>query len=192
MVNYCWITPEGHKITEYRPFSISYAVLHSPCLITRQDDGTMKSQYDADARGAGGMDNLVQELTGQQLKFDYLSTDVLRQLLEERVTIRDRNRSSILGQIGDVAGQISCASNPYSPDNFKQRQALEKTKLDLERELRETDERLWKDTAEVREKLITAARRFDGTYLRTSLFTPAKPYDDHNKGQGFSSLSDKV
>jgi len=59
-----------------------------------------------------------------------------------------------------------CITRPIAN---KRKQGFEKTKLDLEKELRETDERLWKDTAEIREKLIAAARRFDGTYLRSNL-----------------------
>jgi len=52
--------------------------------------------------------NLVQQITGQQLRFDYLSADVLRQMLYERQTLRDRNHANIAGQITDVSGEISC------------------------------------------------------------------------------------
>lgn len=212
MVNYTFINDRGWKVTEYRPFSASYAILHSPCIRDyasrsgpdRYGDNAT-SAHDAAPQTAAQPDNLVQKLTGQQLRFDYSSLDVLRQMLEERVAIRNRNRSSILGSISDVSGDIYSASLIKTQDGDRRRQGLEKTKLDLERELRETDERLWKDTAEIRETLVTAARKFDGTYLRSSIFTsPFNPkglleyasptpsptlHDDKRKGQGYTGIS---
>ena len=114
--------------------------------------------------------------------FDSCSADVLRQLLAERVAIRDRNRSAIAGRLGDLVGEISLASQPYAPDAQQRKQELEKTRLNLERELRETDERLWKDTVEIREKLIAAARRYDSTSLRSNLFGNDSHYDGDNGG----------
>jgi hypothetical protein len=197
MVNYSFTTDQGWKVTEYRPFSASYAVLHTPCIADyqRTDYLTPKAP---EVRGTSGPyaptggDDLLGQLTSRQLTFEAYSTHVLRQLLEERVAIRDRNRSSILGRISDVSGEIYGASLLHTPDNYKRRQGLEKTKLDLERELRETDERLWKDTAEVRQLLVEKAGHQAGTSLRFSLFSPDTLHDDNYKGQGFSGLSDKV
>jgi hypothetical protein len=197
MVNYSFTTDQGWRVTEYRPFSASYAVLHTPCI---RDYQHMRAEqpHAGDAATSGGVytsvgaDDLLGTLTGRQLTFESFSADVLRQLLEERVAIRDRNRSSILGRITDVSGDIYGASLLHTPDSDKRKQGLEKVRLDLERDLRETDERLWKDTAEIREKLVAAARRFDGTYLRSSLFSPVQFHNDNHQGQGFSGLSDKV
>lgn len=197
MVNYTFTTDQGWKVTCPIAFSPSYAILHSPCIAAHHQRDYLApearvTRNDTSAYAPAGGDDLLGQLTRRQLTFESYSTDVLRQLLEERVAIRDRNRSSILGRITDVSGEIYGASLLHTPDSYKRRQTLEKTKLDLERELRETDERLWKDTAEIREKLISAARHFDGTYLRSSLFAPASLHDDQYKGQGFSGLSDKV
>jgi hypothetical protein len=184
-MDYTFINDQGWKITEYRPFSPSYAVLHTPCFETykRSEEGRYGE------KSAAG-DDILGRMTSQQLKFDSFSADILRQLLQERVLIRDRSRSSILGRITDLSGDIYGASQLRTPDGDRQKQGLEKTKMDLERELRETDERLWKDTAEIREKLVMADKRVNGTYLRSSLFSPVQLYDDYNKGQGFSGLSD--
>ena len=188
MVNYSFTTDQGWRVTEYRPFSASYAVLHTPAY--RRDDYTRRPEsYAQPGPGVGGTD-LLGTLTSQQLTYEAFSTDVLRQLLAERVTIRDRNRSAILGRLTELSGEIYGASLPYTPEGDKRRQGLEKTKLDLERELRETDERLWQDTAEIREKLVAAARHYAGTSLRSSLFSPAPLHDDQYQRQGFSGLSD--
>ena len=198
MAAYSFTTDQGWRVKEYRPFSPSYAVRFTPCgpsyrygYMDKPGEASSGKADDLDASGQS--DNLVEKLTGQQLKFDYLSLDVLRQLLAERAAIRDRHRSSILGRITDVSGDIYSSSLLRTPDSDKRKQGLEKTKFDLERELQETDERLWKDTAEMRAQLlISAARKFEGTYLRSSLFAPVELHDDHNERQGHTGVPDKM
>lgn len=190
MVNYTFYTDQGWKVTEYRPFSASYAVLHTPCFDSYRQADHGKASYAESASGVNPQDDLLGSLTRRQLTFESFSADVLRQMLAERATIRDRNRSSILGRLSDVSGDIYGASLIRTPESYKRRQGLEKTRLDLERDLRETDERLWKDTAEIREKLIAANRKVDGSYFRSSLFSPVSIHNDQYKGQGFSGLPD--
>lgn len=184
MAEYTFTTDQGWRVTEYRPFSASYGVLHTPCIRDYLHQG--ESDH---SECAGGVDapeqekSLIQRLIGQQLKFDGLAQTVLRQLLEERVAIRDRNRSSILGRIADVSGEIYSAFLARTPDSDRRKQGLEKTKLDLERDLRETDERLWADTSEIREKLILAAKKNNSTQTRSTLFTPDSVHDATNQRQ---------
>ena len=173
-------------------------MLHSPGLIEAKKSAYAspiygKSEVPDGAPASGASGDLLQALTGQQLKFDYCSLDVLRQLLAERVAIRDRSRSSILGRMADVSGDIYGASVIRTLDSDRRKQGLEKTRCDLERELRETDERLWKDTAEMRAQLlISAARKFEGTYFRSTLFTPVQLHDDHDERQGHTGVPDKM
>ncbi len=198
MAAYSFTTDQGWRVKEYRPFSPSYAVRFTPCGPSDRygymdKPGEASSEIAGDVDASGQSDNLVEKLTGQQLKFDYLSLDVLRQLLAERAAIRDRHRSSILGRITDVSGDIYSASLLRTPDSDKRKQGLEKTKFDLERELQDTDERLWKDTAEMRSQLlISAARKLEGTYLRSTLFNPTPLHDDHNERQGHAGIPDKM
>lgn len=195
MANYSFTTDRGWKVTEYRAFSPSYAVMHTPGL-----NPESRSFYDATPAGysqptgtmetpQSGTDNLLTRLTGQQLKFDYFSEDVLRQLLHERTTLRDRNRSCILGRITDVSGDIQAAYQLKSPDWIKQKQGLEKTRLDLEKQLRDEDVNLWRDTIELRRELILAARKYAGTRMRTEISLPAITHNDNDKGQGDNKLS---
>jgi len=98
MVNYSFTTDQGWRVTEYRPFSASYAVLYSPCMPGRNyAEARLQPESDRSPDGTANSGNLLAMLTSQQLRFNYFSKDVLRQLLEERVAIRNRNRSSILG-----------------------------------------------------------------------------------------------
>ena len=110
-------------------------------------------------------------------------------MLQERTTLRDRNRSSILGRITDLSGDINAAYQLKSPDWIKQRQGLEKTRLDLEKQLRDEDVNLWRDTIELRRELILAAKKYAGTRMRTELSLPAITHDDNNQGQGDNKLS---
>ena len=184
MVNYSFTTDQGWRVTEYHPFSASYAVLYSPCMPGR-DYSEARSQPESDATpdNATGSSNMLALLTGQQLRFNYFSKDVLRQLLEERVAIRDRNRSAIMGRLGDVSGEIYGVSHRYTLDAEKQRQTLEKTRLDLERQLREEDVTLWRDSLELRRELILADKTYAGTQFRQGLMKATPSPDDH-KGQG--------
>jgi len=191
MVNYSFTTDQGWRVTEYRPFSASYAVLYSPCMpgrnyrdaVSYEQPDTEKAMGDSLRTG-----NMLTTLTNQQLKFNYFSKDVLRQLLEERVTIRNRNRSSILGRLSDLSGEIYGASMLRTPEADKQRQGLEKTRLDLERQLREEDVTLWRDCLEARRELILADKTYSGTQFRHGLMSFMPSLDD-SKGQADTSLS---
>jgi len=190
MSQYNFTTDQGWRVTEYRPFSASYAVLYSPCMPNRYRYEASHSRQETDrvpgeSQGSG---NMLATLTGQQLKFSYFSKDVLRQLLEERVAIRNRNRSSILGRLSDVSGEIYGASVIRTPDADKQKQNLQKTKMDLERQLCEEDVTLWRDSLELRRELILADKTYAGTQFRQGLMTTFPPLDD-NKGQDDTALS---
>lgn len=182
MSQYNFTTDQGWRVTEYRPFSVSYAVLYSPCMPYSQPE------VEKTLSESSGTDNMLAALTSQQLKFSYFSKDVLRQLLEERVAIRNRNRSLILGRLSDVSGEIYGVSVIRTPDADKQRQGLEKTRLDLERQLREEDVTLWRDSLELRRELILADKTYAGTKFRQGLMT-AFPSLDDNKRQGDTTLS---
>lgn len=193
MVDYKFKTSQGWEITEYRPFSLSYAIMHTPCLDSfRIGDNACRNAARSEYAQGSGMsndgDDLLGRLTSQKLTFQTYSVDVLKQMLAERVAIRDRNRESILERMNEVSGAIGMLSQPYAMHDGKAKQQLEGTRLQLEKEFRENDERLWKDTAELREKLILSSNRLHGTHFRSSLFGGS--HDDEYKGQGFAGLPD--
>lgn len=187
MANYSFITDQGWRVTEYRPFSPSYAVMHTPGLINEKKSAYSTAPYSnnetmdvtpvADASG-----DLLKNLTGQQLKFDYFSEDVLKQLLNERVTIRDRNRSAIQRRLTDVSGDSYGAYVLKTSDGEKRRQGLERTKMDLEKQLRDEDVTLWRDTLEIRRELIVASKKYAGSQFRQGLMSSMPSLDD-SKGQ---------
>ena len=189
MSQYNFTTDQGWRVTEYRPFSASYAVLYSPCMPGQKyRKAYLQADTDRYSGESPGTGNMLATLTSQQLKFSYFSKDVLRQLLEERVAIRNRNRSSILGRLSDVSGEIYGVSVLRTPDADKQKQNLQKTKMDLERQLCEEDVTLWRDSLELRRELILADKTYAGTQFRQGLMTTFPPLDD-NKGQGDTALS---
>ena len=194
MANYSFITDQGWRVTEYRPFSPSYAVLHTPGLKDEKKSAYSTATYSnsetsdvtpaADASG-----DLLKTLTGQQLKFDYFSEDVLKQLLNERVTIRDRNSSAIQNRLTDVSGDIYGAYVLKTPDGDKRRQGLERTKMDLEKQLRDEDVTLWRDSLELRRELILASKKYAGSQFRQGLMSSMPSLDD-SKGQTNTGLSE--
>ncbi len=190
MVDYTFTTPEGWKVTEYRPFNVSYAVLRSPCMPNyyKSESYGFGNQADPCFPESSGTDNMLATLTNQQLKFNYFSKDVLRQLLDERVAIRNRNRSSILGRLIDLSGEIYGASLLRTPDADRQKQNLEKTRMDLERQLGEEDVTLWRDSLELRKELVLADKTYSGTQFRQGLMSTIPSLDD-SKGQTNSGLS---
>ena len=127
--------------------------------------------------------DLVDLITGQQLRFNYLSLETIIQLLNERQQIRDKNHIGIMGQITDVSGEISCFENlKYSQEARKTELRLAKLKNDLERELRDQDVTLWRDTFELRRELIDAEKRYQSSKLRTGLVSNS----DHNESKPIS------
>jgi len=188
MVNYSFTTDQGWRVTEYRPFSVSYAVLYSPCMPSRNyAEARLQSDPVTSPDSTSSSGNMLAMLTSQQLRFNYFSKDVLRQLLEERVTIRNRNRSSILGRLSDVSGEINGVARLYSPEANKQKQGWEKTRLDLERQLREEDVTLWRDSLELRRELILADKTYAGTQFRQGLMKAVPALDD-DKRQGYTII----
>jgi hypothetical protein len=192
MATYSFSTDQGWRVTEYRPFSPSYAVMHTPGLkdemksaystVTYTNSETSDATPAADASG-----DLLKNLTSQQLKFDYFSADVLKQLLNERVTIRDKNCSAIQSRLADVSGDIYGACILKTPDGDKRRQGLERTKMDLEKQLRDEDVTLWRDALEIRRELILASKKCAGSQFRQGLMS-AMPSLDDNKGQTNTGL----
>ena len=189
MVNYTFTTNQGWKVTEYRPFSASYAVRQSPCMPGSEcRDACLHQDSETASTDSPGADSMLATLTNQQLKFNYFSKDVLKQMLVERATIRDRNRSSILGRLSDLSGEIYGVSLLRIPEAYKQRQSLEKTRLDLERQLREEDVTLWRDSLELRRELILADKTYAGSQFRQGLMNSMPSLDD-SKGQADTSIS---
>jgi hypothetical protein len=191
MVDYTWTTSEGHIVTEYRPFNAGIAVRYSPCMPDWRCSTPSHASHSefgySDDKAKGPADSLT-AITGQQLKFGYLSKDVLQQLLLERATIRDRNRSAILNRLSDVSGQMYGTTLVHSPDSYRRKQGLEKTKLDLERQLREEDVTMWRDCLELRRELILADKAYSGTRQRQELMINLPSLDD-DKGQGRTGIS---
>lgn len=191
MVNYTFTTDQGWRVAEYHPFSASHAVLYSPCMPVpnyMHRPSCSEPSLETALKASPGPDNMLAALTSQQLKFNYFSKDVLRQLLEERVIIRNRNRSSILGRLSNISGEIYGASLLRTPDADKQKQSLEKTRMDLERQLGEEDVTLWRDSLELRRELILADKTYAGTQFRQGLMSSIPSLDD-SKGQTNTGLS---
>ena len=133
--------------------------------------------------------NLVELITGQQLRFNHLSLETIRQLLYERQQIREKNHGGIMGQITDVSGEISCCENfRYNQEAKKRELSLAKLKDNLERELRDQDVTLWRDTFELRRELVDAEKRCQSSKLRTGLVSDHHEDKSHTAYPGYVSV----
>jgi len=198
-IEYTFTTESGWRVREYRPFSASYAVMHTPCLIRYPGCGYQASRtYDDAIRPADGLGDLssggllpgtdpgadlLASLAVQQVNFDYLSWDIIRRMVEERVRIRDKNRREIMGRVTDLSGDIYCCHLLKTADSLRRQAALEKVKLDLEHQARDEDVNLWRDLTELRRDLITAGRKYEGTRMRSGLIGGLAVHDGDKTAQ---------
>jgi hypothetical protein len=135
-------------------------------------------------------EDLLATLNRDKLKFDSLSWEIIRQMVEERVHLRDKHRKDIMGLITDVSGDVSCCYNLKTPDSLRQKAALEKTMLDLDRQAREEDLALWKDLTDLRKELLVNQRQYQSTRMRQDLVNNISPHDGdkeetHTMGTGY-------
>ena len=174
---------------QYNSLSPGYGSLQNPRLARydrylNRDEQTDDSQAEAYSRPASSASNLVQDITQHSLRFDYLSADVIRQMLYERQRLRDKNHADIMSLISDVSGAIGgCDNLRYNPNSLKRRDQLQKMQIDLERQLRDEDVGLWRDIVELKRALVYADRRYQSTRMRTSLFNLPGNHDESKKKQ---------
>jgi len=138
----------------------------------------------------GKPEDLLATLNRDKLKFDSLSWEIIRQMVEERVQLRDKHRKDIMGRITDVSGDMSCCDTLRTPDTLKRKGTLEKTQLDLERQAREEDISLWKDLTDLRKELLINQRQYRSTRMRQDLVNGISSYDGdkeetHPMGTGY-------
>jgi hypothetical protein len=177
-MDYTFELSDGRKITEYRPFNLSYAVRNTPCLY---DDRNMpyNARSESYAGGAAKPD-LLGRLTGQKLAFDAYTLTCLKQLVTERTALRDRNRRELSGRLSDISGYISLCRQLPSPSNYARAVQLDRQKLDLEQQIREEDLTLWRDVSELRRELILAGKQYEAGQIRAELMS-SFPHDEHEK-----------
>lgn len=219
MNEYTFTTETGWRVHEPRPFSISYAVMQTHGLCRYACDPSSQEQTDNTSGNAlyacrpygraddaisaaveqpslpavpepGKSEDLLATLNRDKLKFDALSWEIIRQMVEERVQLRDKHRKDIMGRITDVSGDISRCYTLKTPDSLRSRAALEKTQFDLEKQAREEDISLWKDLTDLRKELLINQRQYRATRMRQDLVNSISSYDGdkeetHPMGSGY-------
>jgi len=121
MVDYTFTTDQGWKVTEYRPFSASYAVLHTPCVAgymnrSHQQPKDRLSKKTSESYTPVDEYDLLGQLTSRQMTFEFYSTDVLRHVAGGASLYTGQHRSAILSRLSDLTGEIDGASLHYTPD----------------------------------------------------------------------------
>ena len=179
MVNYTFAMADGRRVTEYRPFSISYAVRQTPCLHAayyKANDSRAEVKYGA----ATDKPDLLGKLTGQKLVFDGYSLSCLRQLVTERIELRDRNRKDLSEKLSDIAGYLSICRQLPTPPNQDRANQLERSRMDLEKQVRDENLTLWRDVAELRKELILAGKQYEAGQIRAELLG-SFAHDEHKR-----------
>jgi hypothetical protein len=176
-MDYTFELSDGRKITEYRPFSLSYAVRNTPCLY---NDRNIPDNALSESTSGVAKPDLLGRLTGQKLAFDAYTLTCLKQLVSERAALRDRNRQELSGRLSDVTGYLSLCRLVPTPDNCARAIQFDRQKIDLEQQIREEDLTLWRDVSELRRELILAGKQYEAGQIRAELMS-SFPHDEHEK-----------
>lgn len=178
MVDYTFTMADGRRVWEYRPFSISYAIRHTPCMYDAGEANDARS--DAKSGTVAGKTDLIGRLTGQKLVFDTYTLSCLRQLVTERIELRDRNRKDLSDKLSDITGYLSICRQDPTPPNQDRANQLERSRMDLESQIRDEDLTLWSDVADLRKELILAGKQYEAGQIRTELLS-SFPHNEHQR-----------
>jgi hypothetical protein len=112
----------------------------------------------------------IDALSDLRLGFAYDSKTLLRTLLDDRESLRQRERAEIWERITDLSAEIGAAcSLAYGLAGDKQRLDLEREKSQLHQELVNADMRSWRDRLGIQERLLQSEKNYHKTKLQTDL-----------------------
>ncbi len=182
---YTFTTEDGQLVRQKLPFSVSSAVMQTPCLNRYPAPAGRYASMGVDQATGEDMD-LVTKLTANNVDFSYMDWAVIRELVDERVRMRDANRAAIMGRITDISGEIYAGNLIKTPEGHRQSAVLERLKLDLEKQARDEDICLWKDLVELRRDLIPKRKQYESSKSRAGLMASLSVQNGGNQTEGYS------
>jgi hypothetical protein len=112
----------------------------------------------------------IDALSDLRLGFAYDSKALLQNLLDDRETLRLRERSEIWERITGLSAEIGAAGSlNYGLSGDKHTLDLGREKWQLEQELVNADLRSWRDRLGIQERLLQSENQYQKTKLQTDL-----------------------
>ncbi len=121
-------------------------------------------------RGIETTKDPIERLSGLKFNFTYKTKDLLQKLVQERETIRQHAHGQIVTRLDGLRQEISVLSfMNYGQQPSREQAELEREKSRLEQELCITDLNSWRDTTQIRERLIYADMKHQKTELQIDM-----------------------
>lgn len=112
----------------------------------------------------------IDALSDLRLGFAYENKTLLKRLLDDRESLREREKSEIFDRISDLAGELGALDGlSYGGAGNRQRLDLEREKWQLEQELVNADLRSWRDRLAIQERFLQSERQYQKTKLQADL-----------------------
>jgi len=128
--------------------------------------------------------SLADEVFGQQALKERISLKQFTKLLEERYQIHMKLLADIKHRNMNIQQQLCVARWFSNTDGGKRALNLERLLADLEDKKRQEELNFWKDTVELRQKMLEKASEYAATRRRVSWFERLEGGDDvHLSGQ---------
>lgn len=151
--------PESDGRTGIPYIDLSADLLNSSL---NRDLSSLISHTDFSQSASGG--TLAKKIFGQLLAEQRLTGKHLAHLLTERWKLYVDHTSELREEISRMKNRLAFASRPYTVTNPQLASSLEKLLLKLEADERKEEIDFWKDSVEIRDKLLEASNE----YRRTS------------------------
>ena len=143
----------------------------SPELLTsaiRQDLETLKAYTHVTYPKIEG--TLADKVFGQQVEVQKASGHHLSNLLSERWRLYRDHIGELRDEISRLKNRLYLASRPYVIDHPMRQANLERNLLKLESDARKEEIDFWKDSMEIRDKLLDVAHEYRKGVTRSRLF----------------------
>ena len=123
-----------------------------------------------ETREAPPSPDAIDALSDLRLGFAYENKTLLKRLLDDRESLREREHAEIMYRISNLTGEIGAVGSlTYGAAGNPQRLDLEREKWQLEQELVNVDLRSWRDRLGIQERLLQSERQYQKTKLQTDL-----------------------
>ena len=110
--------------------------------------------------------DLVSAVFGNQAAKHRLTSNHLAELIQERAALASHHKGEIRSRLTELSGALSIARMLKLPDSDRRINNVERMIVDLEKQERDTELNLWKDTLELRTNLLEARTQYHATSRR--------------------------
>jgi hypothetical protein len=112
---------------------------------------------------------ITEQIFGDQLRRQKISLKHLANVLHERSVLHYRHLKDIDRRLMDCQEKLSILKMHFPIDGGRSQQNLERLVIELEKQKRDEDINFWKDTLDIRQKLLEQAAEYSATRCRKDM-----------------------